>query len=371
MFHFIVAIPCLIVIARYLAPLHWPLWIKVLLSALLLFVSQHHLLTLLAFGSMFSPEVPRSMVLAINWLFGTMLFLAVLQLAVDVVTSLLMALKRRRLAIPASLRYAIGVMALGIAAVGVNQAVRVPPMKEVEVTLAGLPTPFDGYQIIHLTDLHISRLFEAPWVEAVVAKTNALAPDLIVITGDLIDGDLETRLADVAPLQALSAPDGIFASPGNHEYYFGYEQWMAHYQTLGMQTLANQHAVIARDDAELVLAGITDLRASRTGWPAPDLAEALAGAPANTPIILLDHQPFEAARAAAAGVDLQLSGHTHGGMIVGFDRLVARANNGFVSGFYDVDGMALYVNNGTGLWPGFALRLGKPSELTRITLRQG
>lgn len=371
MFHFIVAIPCLMVIARFLVPLRWPLWVKIALSALLLLVSQHHLLTFLAFGSMFSPEVPRSMVLMINWLFGTVLFLAALQLIVDAVTLLLMAAKRRRLKIPASLRYAIGVIALAIAAFGVNQAVRVPPMKEVEVTITGLPTQFDGYQIIHLTDLHISRLFEAPWVNAVVTKTNALAPDLIVITGDLIDGDLETRRLDVAPLQALSAPDGVYASPGNHEYYFGYEQWMAHYQSLGMQTLANQHAVITRDDAQLVLAGITDLRAPRTGWPAPDVDEAIAGAPASAPIILLDHQPFDAARAAAAGVDVQLSGHTHGGMIWGFDRIVALANNGFVSGFYDVDGMTLYVNNGTGLWPGFALRLGKPSELTRITLRQG
>ncbi|RUR34564.1 metallophosphoesterase [Vreelandella nanhaiensis] len=371
MFHFIVAIPCLIVIARYLAPLRWPLWIKIVLSALLLLVSQHHLLTYLAFGSMFSPEVPRTMVLAINWVFGTLLLLAVFQLAVDLVTIFLMVIKRRRLTIPASLRYAIGVIALGIAAFAVNQATRVPPLKEVEITIDGLPAPFDGYQIIHLTDLHISRLFEAPWVEAVVAKTNALAPDLIVITGDLIDGDLEARRVDVAPLQALSAPDGVHASPGNHEYYFGYEQWMAHYQSLGMQTLANQHAVITRDGADLVLAGITDLRAPRTGWPAPDVKEALAGAPTDAPIILLDHQPFDAAIAAAAGVNVQLSGHTHGGMIWGFDRIVARANNGFVSGMYDVDGMTLYVNNGTGLWPGFALRLGKPSELTRITLRQG
>lgn len=369
MFHFFVALPCLIVIARYLAPLRWPLWVKISLSALLLLVSQHHLLTYLAFGSMFSPEVPRIMVLAINWVFGTLLLLAVLQLAVDLVTSLLMIVTRRRLAIPAPLRYAIGVIALGVAAFAVNQAARVPPMKEVEIAIAGLPAQFDGYQIIHLTDLHISRLFEAPWVDAVVAKTNALAPDLVVITGDLIDGDLETRRADVAPLQALSAPDGVYASPGNHEYYFGYEQWMAHYQSLGLQTLANQHAVLTRDGADLVLAGITDLRAPRTGWPAPDVDEALAGAPANAPIILLDHQPFDAVRAAAAGVDLQLSGHTHGGMIWGFDRIVARANNGFVSGMYDVDGMTLYVNNGTGLWPGFALRLGKPSELTRITLR--
>ena len=101
----------------------------------------------------------------------------------------------------------------------------------------------------------------------------------------------------------------------------------------------------------------------------PDLDAALARAPAGVPILLLDHQPREARRAAARGVALQLSGHTHGGMIVGLDRLVAPANNGFVSGRYTVGDMTLYVSNGTALWPGFAIRLGRPSELTRIVLR--
>lgn len=371
MFHFVVAIPCLIVIFRYLAPLKWPLWFKFLLSVALLFVAQHHLLTLLAFGSMFSPEVPRIIVLAVNWIFGTMLFLAVLQVVVDLITLVLMAVKRRRIAIPPVLRYSMGALALGVAAFAVSQAARVPAVKNVEAAIQGLPAAFDGYEIVQLTDLHISRLFEAPWVEAVVAQTNALAPDLIVITGDLIDGDLDVRLADVAPLRALSAPDGVYTIPGNHEYYFGYPEWMAHYQTLGIETLANQHVVIGNESANIVLAGVTDFSAAGNAFPAPDVDQALAGAPDDTPIIMLDHQPRNAAVAASAGVDLQLSGHTHGGMMLGFDRLVARANNGFVSGFYDVQGMTLYVNNGTGLWPGFALRLGKPSELTRITLRQG
>lgn len=371
MFHFVVAIPCLIVIFRYLVPLTWPLWCKGLLSVALLLVAQHHWLTLMAFGSMFSPEVPRVIVLAVNWIFGTMLFLAVFQLAVDAVSLVLMAVKRRRIAIPSSLRYGMGVLALGVAAFAVSQAARVPPVKDVEVVIPGLPAQFEGYEIVQLTDMHISRLFEAPWVEAVVAKANALEPDLIVITGDLIDGDLDVRQADVAPLQVLSAPDGVYTIPGNHEYYFGYPEWMAHYQTLGISILANQHVVIENEGANLVLAGVTDVTAQGKSFPAPDVDEALEGAPDNSPIIMLDHQPRNAAIAAAAGVDLQLSGHTHGGMMVGFDRLVARANNGFVSGVYDVQGMTLYVNNGTGLWPGFALRLGKPSELTCITLHQG
>jgi uncharacterized protein len=139
---------------------------------------------------------------------------------------------------------------------------------------------------------------------------------------------------------------------------------------MGMRVLENDHAVLERDGGRLVLAGVTDLSARRTGHPAPDLAAAIKDAPKDVPVILLDHQPRDAPRAAALGIALQLSGHTHGGMVVGLDRLTARANNGYVSGQYEIDGMTLYVNNGTALWPGFALRLGRPSELTRITLRR-
>ncbi|MBZ5487104.1 metallophosphoesterase [Halomonas aquamarina] len=370
MFHLLLALPCLIVILRFLIPLAWPLWVTCVVSAALLLVSQHHLLTLFAFGSMFSPEVPRAVILVVNTLFGAMIFLALMQLVTDTITLLLALARRRKLYIAASLRYTLAVVAIGLAAFGVSQAARLPPLKEVEITLADLPEAFDGYEIIHLTDLHISRLFEAPWVERIVVKTNALAPDVILITGDLIDGALDARRDAVAPLQALTAPDGVYVSPGNHEYYFGYEEWMGHYQSQGMQILANQHAVIERDGTALVLAGVTDVSAEDDGYPAPDITQALEGAPDDATVILLDHQPRNAREAAAQGVDLQLSGHTHGGMMVGFDHIVARANNGFVSGLYDLGGMTLYVNNGTGLWPGFALRLGKPSELTRITLRR-
>jgi uncharacterized protein len=171
-------------------------------------------------------------------------------------------------------------------------------------------------------------------------------------------------------LRDLKAPDGVYVISGNHEYIFGYSTWMAHFAALGLLSLENRHIVLDRDDGKLVLAGITDRASRRTGSPARDLAAILEGAPKGVPVILLDHQPSDARYAAARGVALQLSGHTHGGLILGIDRLAARANAGYVSGRYDVDGMTLYVNNGTALWPGFALRLGRPSELTRITLRK-
>jgi predicted MPP superfamily phosphohydrolase len=267
-------------------------------------------------------------------------------------------------------RYATAIAAMLFSALGVYQATRVPPLKDVEIAIPGLPPQFDGYRLLQLTDLHISRLFPRAWTQALVERSNALGVDLIVVTGDLIDGSFDVRCADVEPLRGLHARDGVWVIPGNHEYFFGYKAWMRHYTSLGMRVLSNDHTVLTRDGGSLVLAGVTDLSAPGTRHPAPDLPTALADAPSDVPIVLLDHQPRNAAQAVARGVALQLSGHTHGGMILGLDRLVARANNGFVSGRYAVGGMTLYVKTGTALWPGFALRLGRPSELTRITLRR-
>jgi predicted MPP superfamily phosphohydrolase len=349
--------------------LHLPLSVKSVAALLLLVASQYHLWSRLSSGSMFAPEFPRPIVILFNWAFGAIIFLALLQLMLDGATLIAMAVQGGRVTVPDGARYVIGAVAAILAAIGVHQAARLPPLKDIEIVIPGLAPQFDGYRLLQLTDLHISRLFPALWARAVVEQANGLGASLILITGDLIDGSLAARSADIEPLRDLRAADGIYVIPGNHEYFFDYHAWMTHFAAMGMRVLENDHAVLDRDGGKLVIAGVTDLSASHSAYPAPDLAAALKGAPNGAPVILLDHQPRQARRNAALGVALQLSGHTHGGMVVGLDRLTARANSGYVSGRYDVDGMTLYVNNGTGLWPGFALRLGRPSELTRITLR--
>ncbi|WP_232628703.1 metallophosphoesterase [Methylobacterium sp. Leaf118] len=371
MFHLIFGLPSLYVIARVVWPLPWPFALKACVAVLLLVASQYHLWSRLSSGSVFSPEFPRALVILFNWAFGAIVLLAAMQVVLDLVMGVGTLVLGGGRAIPVGWRYAEAILALLLSAFAVQQAIRVPPIRDVTVAIANLPAGFEGYTLLQLTDLHLSRLFPADWAREVVARSNALGVDLIVVTGDLIDGSLAARRADVAPLRDLRAPDGVWLIPGNHEYFFEYAAWMRHYAGLGMAVLPNRHTVLRRGDAALVLAGVTDLSASHAGQPPHDLDAALAGAPAGAPVILLDHQPRGAATAAAKGVALQLSGHTHGGMIVGLDRLVARANGGFVSGAYAVGGMTLYVNNGTGLWPGFALRLGPTSELTRITLRAG
>lgn len=369
MFNIILGLPWLLVVVRFIEPLPWPWSIKLIFAGILLAASQYLLFCRLSSGSVFSPEFPRPLIIAFNVLFGATLFLAMLQIALDVVCILLMPIEGHFPLVPPLVRYAMALASVCLSAFAVSQAVRVPTLKDVEIAIVGLPAAFDGYRLLQLTDLHISRLFSSDWTEAVVSRANAVDADLIVMTGDLIDGDVERRRLDVEPIAKLRAPDGVYAVPGNHEYFFDYQAWMRQYERLNLTTLLNSHTVIRRGDAELVIAGVTDRSGSYAGEAKPDLSLATLGAPATAPIILLDHQPMMAAMAAKAGIALQLSGHTHGGMVVGLARLVARANNGFVSGLYSVGGMSLYVNNGTALWPGFALRLGTASELTRITLR--
>jgi predicted MPP superfamily phosphohydrolase len=347
-----------------------PLWVKIVAAALALVALQFHRWSKLSSGSVFSPEFPRPVVALFNWAFGAIVLLALLQLALDVGLLLAIPFNGGLVSVPDDVRYGLAALAAVAAAIGVHQAMRIPPLKDIEIGIHGLPPQFDGYTILQLTDLHISRLFPASWARTVVERSNKLDVDLIAITGDLIDGTLDARRADIEPLRDLRATDGVYVISGNHEYIFGYSTWMAHFAALGLLSLENRHIVLDRNGGKLVMAGITDRATRHRGHHVRDLAAVLEGAPKDAPVVLLDHQPADARHAAKLGVALQLSGHTHGGLIMGLDRLAAPANAGFVSGRYDVDGMTLYVNNGTALWPGFAMRLGRPSELTRITLRR-
>lgn len=351
--------------------LSWPL--RAVLAALVYGLALHHRIVARFAGSMASPELPKLVIAALGTGFIALLLTAVFVLLLDAVTLLARAGRRRQaltwLCAPL-LRPAAAAVALLLSLYGTWQAMTVPQVKQIEVSIAGLPRAFDGYRVLQLTDIHASRLLTGDWVARVVAASNAQAPDLIVITGDLVDGSVEARADDVRPLADLRAPDGVIAITGNHEYYAQYQDWMDAFRAMGMQVLENTHVRIARGDAAMTIAGVTDPVAGRYGLPLPDLDAALAGAAPQAPVILLDHRPVAARSSAARGIALQLSGHTHGGHIVGMDRLVARANGGFVSGLYAVDGMQLYVSHGAGLWPGFATRIGVPSEITMLTLRR-
>lgn len=369
MFHLYFFAVWALVVWRVVRPMH--LWrpYAIVVSIALLVLMQHHLITRLVSGNMFSPELPFGVIAAIAWGFGSVLTLAGLIAVFELASLILRWTGLARKTIGPGPKLALVGVSMLVSALGVYQAVQVPQVRRIELPVVGLPRAMDGLRMVQLSDPHISRLFPASWVREVVARTNALQPDLIVITGDLIDGTVDARAADVAPLADLRATHGVIAIPGNHEYYFDETKWSAAFRELGMRVLLNEHVQIGKPDSAVAIVGITDEAAAAYGKPGPDVRRTLRDVPAGLPVLLLSHRPADVVPNAQRGIAMQLSGHTHGGMVRGFDAIVGRANGGYVSGLYKVGPMWLYVSNGTGIWNGFPIRLGVPAEITEFVLR--
>lgn len=238
----------------------------------------------------------------------------------------------------------------------------------VEISLAKLPRSLDGFSIVQLSDLHTGMTIDRDFVQRVVDHANALKPDLIALTGDLMDGTVENLRDDIAPLAQLSAKHGVYAVTGNHEYYSGADAWIAELTRLGARYLRNEHVTIGDGEDSFDLAGVDDHSAH--AWPGhgEDLGAATAGHAPRRALVLLAHQPRQVYRAARHGVDLQLSGHTHGGQIWPWHYLVKLQQGGLLAGRYEVEGTQLYVTRGCGYW-GPPVRLLAPLEITRIVLR--
>ncbi len=264
----------------------------------------------------------------------------------------------------------IGIFAcLAIATYGTYEAVKVPSVKEIEITIKKLPQALDGFTITQLSDLHVSALLDGPRLEKIVERTNALNSDVIVITGDIVDGLVQARRKDLEPIAKLQAPCGVFAIEGNHEHYLEHDGWMKAYRELGLVVLKNENRILEINGEKIAIVGLTDPMARRHSRELPNITKAIQGVSRETPIVLLSHQVKASAEYAAAGADLQLSGHTHGGQIFGMHWLVQSLNAGFYNGHYQVGDMTLYVNSGAGLWYGFPVRFGFESEITHIRLK--
>jgi uncharacterized protein len=237
-------------------------------------------------------------------------------------------------------------------------------IRRVRVPLARLPRSASGYSIVQLTDVHVGPTIGRQFIERIVAEANALEPDMIVITGDLVDGTVEHLREPVAPLRDLKARDGVFFVTGNHEYYSGADAWIAHLGTLGVRVLRNERVAI-RDAFDL--AGVDDASAHRVlPGHGQDVPKAMAGRDPSRAVVLLAHQPKTFKDALKADVDLQLSGHVHGGQLVPFNWLV-RLDQPYIEGLYVVGRSAIYVSTGTGYW-GPPMRVGSRAEITRIEL---
>jgi predicted MPP superfamily phosphohydrolase len=239
---------------------------------------------------------------------------------------------------------------------------------DVEIKLAKLPRALDGFTIVQLSDLHVGMTIGRAFVERVVAQANRLSPDLIALTGDLIDGKVEDLRDDVAPLGELRAKHGVFAVTGNHEYYSGADPWIAEISRLGARYLRNELVTIGSGDAAFDLAGVDDHTAESYAGHGEDLRAATARRDPSRALVLLAHQPRQVRRASKHGVDLQLSGHTHGGQIWPWHFIVRLQQGGLLAGRYQHEATQLYVTRGCGYW-GPPVRLLAPLEITRVILR--
>ncbi|MBV8518882.1 MAG: metallophosphoesterase [Acidobacteria bacterium] len=253
--------------------------------------------------------------------------------------------------------------ALALTLVGLVQA-RCPRVRHVAVRIDELPPELDGYRIVQWSDVHVGPTIQRRFVESLVERTNALAPDAVAITGDLVDGLLDELREQVQPMRDLRARDGVFYVTGNHEYYWRASEWIPALESLGLQFLKNDHRVITRGDAKLVIAGVTDPMGRYTHKQDPD--RALASAPRDAVKVLLSHRPQTAEAANRLGAHLQLSGHTHGGQFFPFNLIIKRFQP-IVAGLHRVGGLWLYVNRGTGYW-GPPSRLAVGGEITVIQL---
>ncbi|MFF5231134.1 metallophosphoesterase [Dactylosporangium sp. NPDC000521] len=269
----------------------------------------------------------------------------------------------RRLLLGRSLAATAGVLSVSAVGIGTWQAKSAPQLKRVPIRLAKLPASMAGFKIALVSDIHLGPLLGRSHTERIVRIINSVDADIVAIVGDLVDGSVAELGPAAEPLQDLRSRQGSFFVTGNHEYFSGYQEWIDEVDSLGVRVLRNERLDIQGID----LAGVNDVTGADV-QDGPDFTKALTGRDSSRPVVLLAHQPVQAHEAAKHGVDLQLSGHTHGGQMVPFNLLVG-LEAPVVSGLGTVDGTQVYVTRGAGFW-GPPVRFGAPPDISVIELHR-
>ena len=309
-------------------------------------------------GHAFNPDLPAAVIWIWDWLYSGAMILSAL--------GLLTVFFRFRAKL-----WLLPILAWGLAVWGLYKGFAVPAVREMELVYSDLPASLDGYRIVQLSDLHCSSAARRWRTEAVVERVNALKPDLICLTGDLADGKASRIARHLGPIKELRAKDGVYACTGNHEYYHDYYGWMTHFYAKAKNIRFLENECVFPHEG-LAVAGVPD----KTGWwrgldAAPDPRQAFAAATNGEFRVLIQHRPQGAEEnCREVGVDLQLSGHTHGGIAPGFRPLIASFNGGFTRGVYRFGKSVLHVSPGSGQWAGFPMRFFNDSEITLIILRR-
>lgn len=317
--------------------------------------------------------LPRPAAEALGWVAFTWMGLAFFLLAFAVVGSSAKTLATlidpsRREFFSRIAAIGAGLGAVMTSGVALRTALDRVAIKTVRVSLSKLPEAFDGMTVVQLSDIHVGPTIGKTFIEGLVAKCNALDPDVVVITGDLVDGSVAALGELVSPLRNLRAREGVYFVTGNHEYYSGADEWLEFLTTLGVRPLRNERVSITREGSAIDLAGVDDWSTRRLQilGHGTDLGAALRDRELSRVVVLLAHQPKAVAEAAQKGVDLVLSGHTHGGQIWPWNYLV-KLDQPYLSGLHREGPTQVYVSEGTGYW-GPPMRLGTHGEITRVVL---
>ncbi|KAA0095945.1 metallophosphoesterase [Mycolicibacterium sp. P1-18] len=275
----------------------------------------------------------------------------------------------RRLFLARASAVAAGAVSVGVVGVGAATALGPPNVLHVPVRLRRLDPALSGFRIAVVSDIHLGPLAGRAHTERIVRMINETSPDLVAIVGDLVDGTVDELGPAAEPLRDLHSREGAFFVTGNHEYFVDdTASWLTELERLGVQPLRNENTVIRRGGAAFDLAGVNDVAGASRSDP-PDFDKALSGRNPARPTVLLAHQPVQVETAAGRGVDLQLSGHTHGGQMWPFHYAV-RAVQPSLAGLSAVGDTQLYVSRGAGFW-GPPVRVGAPPDISVISLEQG
>lgn len=318
-------------------------------------------------GNAYSPEPVRPIVW-FGMVWDAVIFYLLLGLAVIGVILLVARLTRfdRRQLLTQALTVLVVAASIATVGRGVVEADN-PSVVRTELHFADLPTQFDGFRIAVVADIHVGAARGAAFTRRAVTLVNDQHADLIAMPGDLLDGAVRHVSDDIDPIADLRAPHGVFVVAGNHEGYVDRpDNWLDYYEKLGLTTLRNTHRTVTLDGASIDVAGVYDFDATD---PAPNVQAALAGRPSNRFTVLLAHQPLQGTAASEHGVDLQLSGHTHGGQMWPLNYLVGPIN-GTVWGYHRIGDLQMFTTRGVGAW-GPPVRVGAPPDVTVVTLRRG
>ena len=266
-----------------------------------------------------------------------------------------------------SVRFSLFGAGLGTAAMATKEAFALPEIDRVPVYFPHLPSSFENFKIVQLSDIHIGPTIDGEWLAEIVAMVNKLKPDAVAITGDLVDGSVSSLKNQMSPLADLHSAHGTYFVTGNHETYSGLSDWLEFLPTLGIKILSNSHEIIERNGEAICMAGVPDIRTS----PVPSSPQkSLEGLSDKSLVkILLAHQPSSCFEAGKAGFDLQLSGHTHAGQFYPWTFLVGLVHPYFKGLNLHENKMQVYVNRGTGYW-GPPMRNSNGSEITEIILKR-